>query len=494
MNNQDPKQNNEQKKCTEVTRREFIKYSVGTAACISLGTLGYGCSGSGGTGYVPSSNNFPVVVFTDMHFNPFYDQSLFSQLNAAEAAQWEPIFQKSALTAPSSWGGDANYPLLKVAFSSIKQNLGKSPLVIFTGDILGHGIPETFFSLYDPANVNNPTPADIAAMKAFTLKTVTFFMQQMRLAVGNIPVLFALGNLDSYTGLGPDSSFLSDTAELYYTQFLNGIVDHQTFLTTFKSGGYYSAEPAGTNLMVIGLNTFEFSPYFGNINSNAVNAELDWFDSTLASAQARGKKVWLLMHVPPGADKYSTAQSADANGHITSATMEWVQDYQTRFLQILSKYPGVVADTLIAHTHMDEFRIMSPGNVAYTTPSIAPYFGNNPAFKIFSFSNDTLKATNYTSLNYDLATMPSQFNIYYNFSETYAALGYLSDSMTQLYLQLDTDNVKQALYRGSYFSGHNYTVPVGNQFNPITDKTWPVYLCGIGYMDQQILIRCVNSH
>ena len=112
--------------------------------------------------------------------------------------------------------------------------------------------------------------------------------------------MFALGNSDSYTGLGPDSSFLSDTAELYYTQFLNGTVDHQTFLKTFKSGGYYSAEPAGTNLMVIGLNTFEFSPFFGDTTSNAVTAELDWFDSTLASAQARGKKVWLLMHVPPG--------------------------------------------------------------------------------------------------------------------------------------------------------------------------------------------------
>ena len=91
-------------------------------------------------------------------------------------------------------------------------------------------------------------------------------MEQVRSSVGNIPVMFAVGNSDSYTGLGPDSSFLSNTAELYYTNFLNGTVDHQTFLNTFTSGGYYSAEPPGTNLMVIGLNTFEFSPYFGDTN------------------------------------------------------------------------------------------------------------------------------------------------------------------------------------------------------------------------------------
>ena len=55
---------------------------------------------------------------------------------------------------------------------------------------------------------------------------------------------------------------------------------------------------------------------------------------------------------------------------------------------------------------MDEYRIVSPGNLADTTPSIAPYFGNNPAFKVFTFSGETFKATDYTSLNYDLATMP----------------------------------------------------------------------------------------
>jgi sphingomyelin phosphodiesterase acid-like 3 len=338
----------------------------------------------------------------------------------------------------------------------------------------------------------------MAAMVAFTNKTVAFFAQQVRLAVGNIPVMFALGNADSYTGLGPDSTFLSSTAELYYTQLLNGTVDHQAFVDTFKGGGYYSVEPAGTNLMVIGLNTFEFSPpnpYMSDA-SVAVAAQLAWLDSTLASARAKGKKVWLLMHVPPGADKYSTAQAADGNGHITSATttMMWNQGYQANFLQILSKYPGLVTQTFGAHTHMDEYRIMSPGNVLDITPGIAPYFGDNPAFKVFTFSRDTLMATDYTSLNYDLATMPPRFNDYYTFSTAYYVPGFLNDSLARLFPLLLTDRAKQELYRGSYFSGHNYTVPVGNTFNPITDRTWPIYWCGIGKMGEQELIDCVNSY
>ncbi len=200
-----------------------------------------------------------------------------------------------------------------LALSSVKQNLGASPLVIYTGDILGHNIPQTFFSLYGST--------DVAALQDFTDKTIAFFMDQVRSSLGNIPVMFPVGNLDSYTGYGPDSSFLSNTAELFYTKFLNGTTDHQTFLNTFTSGGYYSAEPLGTNLMVIGLNTISFPPLVPGDNDSAVATELAWFNARLAEAKANGQKVWLLMDVPPGADIASTAKLVDNNGHIASATM-----------------------------------------------------------------------------------------------------------------------------------------------------------------------------
>jgi sphingomyelin phosphodiesterase acid-like 3 len=452
------------------------------------------CS-SGSNGTTIAQNNFPVLVFSDVHFNPYYDPSLFPALNSSDVGQWASIFQTSKITAPSVWGTDTNYPLLVLTLSAMRQNLETSPFIIFTGDILGHYLPQTYYQL--AGSSNPPSVEDVAAMKAFTNKAVTFFMNQVRMSVGNVPVLFALGNADSYTGLGPDSTFLTNTAELYYTQFLNGTVDHQAFLTTFVSGGYYSAEPPGTNLMIIGLNTFEFSPpnpYMGDASA-AVTAQLAWLDSTLASAQGKGKKVWLLMHVPPGADKYSTAQAMDSNGHITATTttMMWNQNYQANFLQILSKYPGLVVQTLAAHTHMDEYRIMAPDAALDITPGISPYFGNNPAFKVFTFSSDSLKALNYTSLNYDLATNPEQFNSYYTFSSAYSMNGLLNDSFAQLYPALATDHTKQVFFRGHYFSGHNYSIPVANAFNPITDRNWPIYWCGIGNVGEQEFIDCVNS-
>ena len=458
-----------------------------------------GCSSSDNNNQV---QEFPVVVFSDVHFNPFYDPSLFPALVAADADQWAGIFQTSKITAPSVWGADTNYPLLALALSGIKQNLGASPLIIFTGDILGHNFPKTFFELYY-GNLGVPVPDDaaieadleaVAAMEAFAVNTVAFFMGQVRSTVGDIPVMFAVGNSDSYIGALPEPGFLSHTAELYYTQFLNGIVDQQTFLNTFTTGGYYSADLPGTNLTVIGLNSVMFNYYFYDNLKSAAEAELAWFDAQLAQANAAGKKVWLLMHIPPGADKSETAKKVDANGHITTATMMWNQDYQTSFLQILSKYPGLITQMLTAHTHMDEYRIVSPDIPADTTPSIAPYFGNNPAFKIFTFSQDTFKSTDYSIMNYDLAVNPEQFNSYYTFSTAYLMHGFMNDSLLQLYPELATNSAKQALYREHYFSGHNYTIPVTGTVNPITDKTWPVYWCGIGHMDEQGLIDCVNSY
>jgi hypothetical protein len=489
-----------------LNRRDFLKYSAGTVACLYLGALNTGCGG----GTNSTSSNFPVVVFSDVHFNPFYDPKLVSALvNENDTGKWTGIFQRSVL-GPSSRGGDTNYQLLVLALSGIKRNLGASPLIIFTGDILGHGLAQMFYEQLNGTQTFRDD-ADVAAMKAFTDRVVAFFMGQVRGAVGNIPVMFAVGNGDSYSGAGPnvldsstfapDNSFLLNTAELFYTKFLNSTVDDTEFHTTFTKGGYYSAEPAGTDLMVIALNTILFCQLFSSsatANDSMVADELGWLELRLQSAKAKGKKVWLLMHAPPGADIATTAGSV-SNGQITSAAMMWWPAYQTSFLAILAKYPGIISLTLAGHTHMDEYRIIPTTDALEITPAISPWFGNNPAFKVFTISLDTLKPTDYSSLNYDLATNPARFNSYYAFSTAYSARGLLDASLMQLIPALVTNKGKQSLYRGYYFSGNNSMnpatyLPFKNSYDPITDATWPVYWSGIGHMEEGDIIASVNSY
>jgi len=514
MTTEDQHQNGEQKTSSAVTRREFIKYSAGTAACISLGAFSFGCGSSS------SSDNYSMVVFSDLHFNPFYDPSLFQQLVSKDVSQLEGVFKSSNTKTPSAWGQDSsnpllkdtNYPLLVLALSSIKQNLGTSPLVIFTGDLLGHNFPEQFYQYYyaglqiSPAT-NPPDPADIDAMKAFTQKTLAFVMGLIRGAVGNLPVMFVVGNSDSYSGYGPnqnlygkpDTSFLTDNAELFYTIFLNGITDHQKFLSTFTIGGYYSADLPGTNITVTGLNTILFTTLFNpNPDANAiaaVAAELDWFDAILASARAAGRKVLLLMHAPPGVDVGTTVGKSTIPLTTSTTTMMWWPDYQSRFLSILANYPGTVSLTLAGHTHMDDYRVLTALDTLEIMPAISSFSGNNPAYKVFTVYRDTFKPIDYRSLNYDLATNPSQFNNYYTFSTAFSLQGMLDASLVQLTPQLVTTTTKQAFYRSYYYSGHNSPVSAADTLaNPITNTNWPFYWCGLGKMGQQEYIACVNSY
>ena len=438
-----------------------------------LGMLIFSLTGCTDTGN-GTNTSFPVVVVSDVHFDSFYDPSLFPALVAADVSEWDGIFKTSKITIPSTWGSDANYPLLVLALASIRQNRGASPFIIFTGDILAHHFSQTFYTLYGNQ--------DVKAMQAFADKTVAFFMNQMKSSAGDLPILFTLGNNDAYTDYVVESSFLSNTAELFYTKCLDGIADHSAFLNTFLAGGYYFALPPGKNLMVISLNTILLME-----TSDAATAQLAWFDAQLAYARAAGKKVWLLMHVPPGADIYSTARLVDNNGHLASARMMWKPDYQTSFLQILAKYPGIITFTLAGHTHMDEYRIVSSSNVLDITPGISPRSGNNPAFKVFTVFSGTFEPADYRSLNYDLAAMPGQFNSFYAFWSAYLMPGLLNNSLTQLYPALVTNDAKQTRYRSSYYSGYN-------SLNPITNTNWPVYWCGIGNMGQQELIECVNAY
>jgi hypothetical protein len=253
-------------------------------------------------------------------------------------------------------------------------------------------------------------------------------------------------------------------------------------------------------LLVIGLNTNPLAAGIPGDPSTQVNAELAWFDSQLAAAQAAGQKVWVLMHVPPGANTQETAQNTSgATSPIQvddeTAEMMWVPNYQTAFLQILAKYPGVIALTLGAHTHMDEYRIMSPGNVLVQIPAISPIFGNNPAFKVFTFTEDTFTATDYTSFNYDLHALPAQFNSFYTFSSAYNLSGPLQITLQTLYPLLTTNSGKQSLYTYQYDSGNATTnSSTKASWNPINSVTWPIFDCGISPMNQQDYINCVNLY
>ncbi len=458
----------------------------------------FGC----GSGMSPTPNPDPstmqVVAFSDLHFNSLYDRSLYPALAAADPSQWDSIFRTSKITAPSAWGSDTNYPLLQLALSAIQQKAGNGPVLLFTGDLLGHGLPELFYLGYCETQKCNdpPGPEQLAAMQAFVDKTVLYVTSHIRQAAGNAPVLFAVGNIDSYSTDGPDTSFLANNASTFYTQLLNSSIDQQAFLSTFTSGGYYSATLPGTRVRFLGLDSDSFvSGWPGD-----PDAELTWLDSQLAAAQAAGETVWLLMHVPPGVDTQTTATNAEQAGTpnkvtATTTSMMWQTGYQAMFLGILQKYPGVITFALGAHTHMDEYRTGLGDTVLSQSPSISPFFGNNPAFRVFTITHDRWLPTDYQSFNCDLAMSSPQFNWFYTFSGTYGPYGNLPSALVQLDPQLVSNSSLQGKYMYFYDSGNTATDSrTKTAWNPVNSINWPIFACGINKMDKTAYMDCVNSY
>ena len=401
-----------------------------------------GCAAGKTAPATPAStpSTYKVVAISDIHFNPLANPTLFPQLVAQPASQWQSIFaadQSANPVPPATFGADTNYSSLVLALAALKQNLASSPVVLFSGDLLGHDLSQCFYQLYTattlPLQLNpskcplspTTTAPETAAMQSFLDKTMAFVSMQIRASVGNVPVIFVPGNIDTYSifGTGPDAQFLIDNAGTLYTQFLNSSVDQASFQSTFTTLGSYSAQLPGSNVLVIALdsNPFAQSPYVPPLNPYA---ELTWLDSQLAAAQAAGQKVWLIMHVPPGANTTGTAQKVGPFNSATQITddeavMMWQPQYQIEFMQILSKYPGLIAMGISGHTHMDEFRVLPTGDVLFGIPGISPVFGNDPAFKIFTMAQATGMPMDYESISYSLAYFltaspaPTQFNTLY---------------------------------------------------------------------------------
>jgi hypothetical protein len=224
-------------------------------------------------------------------------------------------------------------------------------------------------------------------------------------------------------------------------------------------------------------------------------AELAWLNSQLASAQKAGQKVWILMHVPPGADAQGTSSKAPISSDVDDSTvsMMWDSNTQDAFLKILGNYPHLLTLTLAGHTHMDEFRVLPTGDVVEQLPGISPCFGNNPAYKVLTISADTLTPTDYQSFDYDLPTMPPHFSRLYRFSTTYGAPPTLQTALQQLYRRLDEAPGDRDTYTFFYTSGSTSLNPAtAKPWNPINHQNWPIFSCTIGKISEQDYLGCVH--
>lgn len=434
----------------------------------------------------------PVIGNTaqvsDIHFNPFYDGTLFEKLKTSPADQWETIFAGSNIKDVGTYGDfnyETDYPLLLSAFKNMAAVTKNPDFIIFTGDFLAH----TFNDRYEKVNNNSTEGLD-----AFIDKTLTFFVILFEKYFPGLPVYFCLGNNDSYAGdydVVPEGAFLKNSAALFSGRLIKETGNRTVFLETYPSGGYYSIVPAknpGTRLISLNANFFSRKYKTSFVKYNPAEKELDWLAEQLQSVQEKKEKAWLLLHIPPGTDVYSTLKDKTYVG-------EWVVEYNNRFIRLLTDYADVITAGFAGHTHMDDFRLLlSSGDTGrqglvflHICPAIDSLFGNNPGFETMTYNRQTFSLLDYDVYYLDLQKIAAGSRTSLNWEKEYNfAAVYKQASVTAATLQ----NVHEAINEDPEIRAHYMNYYDVNHKKALTSENWKAYWCGITQWTQAGFEEC----
>ena len=410
---------------------------------------------------------------SDIHFDPFADPAIVTKLEAADVSQWDAIFATSTVKTFSTYGSDLNEPLFRSALDEMKKQLPEPAFVLISGDFLAHKFDKTYQQY--------ATDKSQAAYTAFVTKTIAYVASKFRDIYPGVKIYPTLGNNDSDCGdyaVAPNGAFLKNFRDVW-TPF----VASTSFRKRFPTGGYYHVDvPALKNVRIIALNTNFFSTNYtnpcGTPGPDPGIRELEWLDAELLLARLEHKRVWLLFHIPPGADVYDTVTYGGTCPSLTTQTF-WKDEYLQKYLKITANHRKTIAGSFAGHTHQDEFRI-SNGDFIHITPSVTPVFGNNPAFEIVEV-NRTGDVADYTSWHLPNVTLPWARE--YAFDEAYGKPRYDTATLTQLAAAIGADPAT----REKYFT---YSPSGAPKETAAALATWQGYWCGLEAMTGTAFTTC----
>jgi sphingomyelin phosphodiesterase acid-like 3 len=349
----------------------------------------------------PHPTSQQVLIASDIHFNPFADPALAVDLAKAPVRKWEAILSRSSSTAYSPYGQDTNWLLLQSALNAMHQAEPDPTLVMITGDLLAHGFPQKYAQAIPDTNRDH--------YRVFVSKTVSFLSLELRKRYNKSQILVTPGNNDDDCGdynIEAGGPFLSDT-----TWTARGLARAGTgFMGEWKSLGSYTVQPRGVRgVRIVSVNSVFFSNKYQSVNYSdgcaAVQSDgpartYSWLESTLSRAAQNHEKVWIMLHIPPGIDGYSTMVSyqslskaaPSAPGDLCSQAIVpmWKPFWTDLFDRLIAQYPTMITAIFAGHDHTDDFRVIHAGQAdqqfVLIDPPVSPIYGQNPAFRVVTFA------------------------------------------------------------------------------------------------------------
>jgi len=187
-------------------------------------------------------------------------------------------------------------------------------------------------------------------------------------------------------------------------------------------GGYFSLtmEAPMRDTRLILVNDLFLSPKYstcaGGPDPAAAITEMAWLQEQLAQARRLGQRAWVMGHIPPGVDPYSTAAKIKDICGNDAAEMFLASD---KLADLLIEYAEVVRLGIFGHSHMDDMRLLEPQGGALhaavehsvaikVVPSISPVDGNNPSFTVARVNPQSAVLEDYESLQPQTRPAPTR--------------------------------------------------------------------------------------
>jgi hypothetical protein len=417
----------------------FLQRSGGRAAAIGLlsaALLGFAAAAQS----LPPVAARQLLVMSDIHFDPMAAPQLVDRLAAAEPADWQAVFDSTGDHSPSRYGSDTNWPLLASALRQMKETLPQPALLLLPGDFLAH----QFRAKFDAAAHDHSD----AAYRSFVRRTMQFLALQLERDFPAAPILPVLGNNDEDCGdyqLQPNGPFLADTLPILRA-LLGSAGREPGFERDWTSYGNVSVEVRGLRVLLV--NTVVFSRSYKNRcgapgAGDPGRATLAWLAAELAAARQAHQPVWLVYHIPPGIDGYTTWRRGSCPDHVVAM---WNAAYAQPFGDLLRRYRDTVAASFAGHTHMDDFRLLGDGSdyfgFALITPALSPIFGQNPAYRTVAFdaAGAVLDQTTWDLANLSAAgaAVPAKWQPEYTFTREWQLPRIDLPSLERLYTMITT--------------------------------------------------------
>jgi sphingomyelin phosphodiesterase acid-like 3 len=477
----------------ESPRRSTMAGLLAHARAVAIGVIALACTAlsSWPTSAEVEGRVGRFIALSDIHLDPFAAPELITPLMAAEPERWPAVLAPPADDQYGRYGRDSTWALLRSALDQMREVEPNPAFVILTGDLLAHRFRDKFQAV--------TRELDEGRYRSFVAKIVTFVGDEIARRFPGRQVFLALGNEDSDCGdyrLSPNGAFLEATLPL--ARRLSGAAEDGAFTQDWRAGRFYDvASTAVEGLRVIAVNSIYLSAKYRDACGNAPDPgseTLAWLEARLAAAERIGETVWLVMHIPPGADAFATVRDgACTNGPVAM----WDHDHTRRFLDLSRRYAHTIGAVFTGHTHMDEFRLIGRNGemdtFALGTPAISPVYGQNPGFHVHTYDGSRRLVERETWRAADLTTAPASglgWHKEYVFSELWQLPAINAPSLSRLDQLIE----KEPRVRAEWFSVY----PVGRtamwrlpDVASLPPTAFRAYHCAISRVDADEYRECL---